>query len=131
MKGLYKGKYLIGLYDKEDYPLFIADNAVEFIKAYRRLFGVSDRTRVYRSLKQLRQKNCSCYENTKFKAYLIEADDVTHDCFEDADKDFINFISDNRKKTNDDIAAEMGISLRTFYRRKAKGKIKIPSEDCT
>ena len=32
MEGLYRGKYLIGFYDKDDFPIFIASTRNEFIE---------------------------------------------------------------------------------------------------
>lgn len=35
IKGLYKGRYLIAIYDKWDYPVIIADNPKQLINFYK------------------------------------------------------------------------------------------------
>lgn len=129
MEGLYKGKYLIGIYDEEDFPVFIASSIKEFFDVYIRLFKRINPSSTYKALKRLMPSKRECrLNNTKCKLVLIEADTITHDCFEDADKDFIEFISETHYKTIHEICEEMGISDRTYYRWKKKGKIKASKE---
>ena len=66
-------------------------------------------------------------KNNRIK--LVEADTVTDDCFKEEDEDFIRFINENRKKTKKEKANELGISARTYFRRKILGLIKEGTDD--
>lgn len=125
MKGLYKGKYLIVLYGKDGLPSIVAASRVEFIDMYTKYTGAKSKhaaeAMLHRVLNGLYKKNKIC---------LVEADTITHDCFEEEDKDFINFVENTREKTSAEIAKEMGITPRTYFRRLRSGYIKKPvSED--
>lgn len=130
MEGLYQGKYLIGWYDNDDFPIFIASTKKEFIEWYSKYFGVTKA-----SPESIVRRNRIKHESDEFEyvrpkakghVVLIRADTVTKDCFEEEDKEFLEFVEQNRTKTMKEIADEMGIAVRTLYRRRDLGKIDIP-----
>ena len=130
MEGLYQGKYLIGFYDNDDFPIFIASTKKEFIEWYAKYFGVTKaspesvvrRNRIKHEIGQPEY----VHPRTSGHVVLIRADTVTKDCFEEEDKDFLEFIEQNRTKTIKEIANEMGIAVRTLYRLRNLGKIDVP-----
>lgn len=124
MKGLYKGKYLIAAYDMDDLPVFVASTSREFLEfCLKRYKGISCSTS-YKCL-QRALENGGSYYLQELKIYLIEADKTTHDCFEDADEDFKNFIKANETKKYYKIASEMDLSISYFYRLRKAGFIKV------
>ena len=122
MEGLYRGKYLIGFYDKDDFPIFIASTRNEFIEWYCNYFGLDETAAISR----LTNRRLNSKQNHHGKVVLIPADEVINDCFEEVDKDFINFINETRNKSMAEIAKEMGISERKLYRLREIGKLDIP-----
>lgn len=130
MEGLYQGKYLIGFYDNDDFPIFIASTKKEFIEWYAEYFGVtkaSPESVVRRNrVKHESSQPEYVHPRTSGHVVLIRADTVTKDCFEEEDKEFLEFIEQNRTKSMQEIADELGIALRTLYRRRDLGKIDIP-----
>ena len=122
MEGLYIGKYLIGSYDKDDFPIFIASTRNEFIKWYCNYFGLDETAAISRHT----NRRLNSKQNQYGKVVLIPADEVINDCFEEVDKDFINFINETRNKSMAEIAKEMGISERKLYRLREIGKLDIP-----
>ncbi len=111
MKGLIRGKYLVVCYDRDELPLFVASTAKEFAEFFNRY--TSSSTNVAYSLLTRLLNGTHTYSRLK----LIEADTVTEDCFEEEDKEFIEFIEKNRKKTVAERAKEIGISEKEYYRR--------------
>lgn len=111
MKGLIRGKYLVVCYDRDELPLFVASTAKEFAEFFNRY--TSSSTNVAYSLLTRLLNGTHTYRRLK----LIEADTVTEDCFEEEDKDFIEFIEKNRKKTVAELAKEAGLSERQYLRR--------------
>ena len=122
MEGLYRGKYLIGFYDKDDFPIFIASTRTEFIEWYCNYFGLDETAAISR----LTNRRLNSKQNHHGKVILIPADEVNNDCFAEEDKDFINFINETRNKSMAEIAKEMGISERKLYRLREIGKLDIP-----
>ena len=114
MKGLYKGKYLIGYYDKDDFPIFIASTLSEFNDFYKKHKRSKGGINTAAQAIIRRDSNHSDGE----KIILIEADTITHDCFENEDKEFIKFIEETRKKTIHEMAKELDVSPITFYYKK-------------
>lgn len=122
MEGLYRGKYLIGFYDKDDFPIFIASTRTEFIEWYCNYFGLDETAAISR----LTNRRLNSKQNHHGKVILIPADEVNNDCFAEEDKEFINFINETRTKSMAEIAKEMGISERKLYRLREIGKLDIP-----
>lgn len=122
MEGLYRGKYLIGFYDKDDFPIFIASTRTEFIEWYCNYFGLDETAAISR----LTNRRLNSKQNHHGKVVLIPADEVNNDCFAEEDKEFINFINETRTKSMAEIAKEMGISERKLYRLREIGKLDIP-----
>ena len=113
MKGLYKGKYLIVYYDRDEFPIIIEGSAKKFAEAYCKMKGnkirtdsiVSLITRIYKGIR------------TSPHIHLVEADTITDDCFKEADEDFVKFMNEEMK-TAARRCSELNISQRTFYRKK-------------
>lgn len=103
---LYKGRYLIALYDKQDYcvGVFVSAKEIqEFLKCSR------DRVN-----KALNRYKSIC----KNKIYLINCYEKHNDIFNEEDKQFIKFFKKTMPKTVKEISQELGISERQYYRRK-------------
>lgn len=88
MKGLYKGKYLIVYYDKDEFPIIVASSSVEFEELYRKFINPNIQKR---SMVQILSR-ISMGVITRSNIKLVEADTVVDDCFKEADIDFINFV---------------------------------------
>ena len=111
MKGLYKGKYLIAVYDKSGYLLDVACSpseltcfksqriAIEYINQIANGHRVSDRI------------------------FLIDVTEKQHDVFAAEDQLFLEHIEITRKRTNKEIIKELGINERTYYRRKIAERV--------
>lgn len=125
MYGLYKGKYLIVLYDKDEFPIIVASNRREFRKAYKRYTGKPINRSTLDSVLYYAARESGRYSNIR----LVEADTVTHDCFEDADKDFIDFVKSTYGKSVKELCEELGITERKYFRWLKSGKIKRPNKE--
>lgn len=107
MKGLYKGRYIIAVYDNEDNLLEVETKAEDLKFVNGNGLG--------------RRKNG---DNSKYKVYLIDALEKHDDIFQEEDKIFLESIKTEQKMTNKDQAYNLGISLRQFYyKRKAMGEV--------
>ena len=124
MKGLYKDKYLIVYYDKDELPLIVSDNATDFSEKYAKYREIKDGHNTFGNLSKIFKG-----ERKSNRIKLVEADTVTDDCFKEEDEDFIRFINENRKKTKKEKANELGITARTYFRRKRLGLIKEGTDD--
>ena len=118
MKGLYKGKYLIVYYDKDEFPIIVASSSVEFEELYRKFINPNIQKR---SMVQILSR-ISMGVITRSNIKLVEADTVVDDCFKEADIDFINFVKQTRKKTNKEISTDLGISEGYLYHRKKESR---------
>lgn len=116
MKGLYKGKYLIAIYDKDDYLLDVVTTPEDF------RFGNKDtlRSELSRKLKNI---------DTNKKIHLIDCTEKHSDIFAEEDKIFLKYVKQTRKKTAEEKAKELGINVRTYYRREALKK-KLNESQC-
>ena len=101
--GLYKGKYLIALYDWNDNLIDVATSVSKLCK--------------FNSWSKLRHKLTHKNKTNKkmFKVFLIDCTEKHNDVFKTEDELFLMEI---KTKTDKELAFELGISLKTFYRRK-------------
>ena len=104
---LFKGKYIVVVYDSEGYILDVANRPSEITCCPKATI----------------QSMCSHILNgQKYRSVqLIDVTKIHNDCFEEEDKSFINFLNEiPEPKTNKKISIDLGISERTLYRWKAK-----------
>lgn len=111
MKKLYKGRYMIAVYDEEDYLIDVGFNIKELLTCKK--------SSTFRSNLIGKRK--------KQKIYLIDLLENHNDCFCLEDKVFLKEFEEDFK-TDNQRAKELGVSLRTYYRHKAKERIKNESE---
>lgn len=101
--GLYKGKYLIALYD-------LNDNLIDVATSVSKLYKFNSWSSLNHKLNYKNQSN-----RKMLKVYLIDCTEKHNDCFKEEDELFLFEI---KTKTDKQIAFELGISLRQYYRRK-------------
>ena len=112
---LYKDRYLIALYDKNDYLVDV---------------GVQPK-----ELNLFRRRVSSFYEKVSrgdkrywgYKIFFIECKEKHEDVFKEEDKLFLQEIENSKQGKDEkleEIAKKLGISKRTAYRWVKKGKIK-------
>ena len=99
-EGLYKKKYLIAVYDKDDNLVSVSGNA--------KLLSCAVRVALTRKL---------------YKVYLIDVYEKHDDIFSFEDEIFLKE-EQNNILTNKEKANKMGISLRTYQRRLKDEKIR-------
>lgn len=107
---LYKGRYLIAVYDKDDYLIDVACSVKE-------LKNISKKRSVYSSI----SRNIH-HKSPVHKYHLIDCLEKHNDIFAEEDEIFLksDFLE---HKTIQQIAKELGISERTLYRKqKALGR---------
>lgn len=104
MKGLYKGKYLIAVYDKAGDLMDVAclpseltcfkdkELAIDYINKIANGKWVSDRV------------------------FLIDVTEQHDDVFAEEDKLFLEFVMETRQKTITELTREQGICRRKYYR---------------
>lgn len=110
--GLYKGRYLIAVYDKND-------NFIDCATSLSELKFIQ-RQSVY---SQISHKQF--FGERKFvNVYLIDCLEKHNDCFKEEDEIFLREFGRNPET----IAKNLGISRRTYYRWLQKGKIKLEPE---
>lgn len=112
---LYKQKYLIAVYNKDDFLVDVVDT----VKELKFLNHRSVHTILSKKRKSL---------HAKYKYFLIDVYEPHNDIFQEEDELFKKFIKKSNlyiKERNEIIAQKLGISTRTFYRWKQIGKIKI------
>lgn len=107
MKGLYKGKYLIAVYDKDDYLIEVACLPRELIKKCVSKY-------ISRVAKGTIKSN---------HIYLIDCTEKHDDIFAEEDKLFLNFVKNNRHHTIAEEAKRLGVSVRTYCRHKSNGTL--------
>lgn len=111
MQKLYKGRYLIALYDDNDNLIDVGcvPSELNFYKERPNSF--------YEQLCRGDIKLHGC------NVYLIDCLKKQQDIFAEEDKIFLESIKPSREQLKK-IAKQLGISLRTAYRLKAKGKLR-------
>ena len=109
MKGLYKGKYIIALYDEDDYLKDVGAMTSELC--------------CFENYNYMHSHICHCFagRRTDKRLYFIDVTKKYNDIFAEEDEIFLQFIKDNYKKTDAEIAASLGVSYRTYMRYKSKG----------
>ena len=119
MKGLYKGKYLIAVYDKNDYLIDVACMPSQLSCFKNNESVMSYINRVAKGTQKSK------------RIYLIDVTEKHNDIFAEEDQLFLEYIEEtntsslNQTEINKQKAVELGISLRTYYRRKAAYKERV------
>lgn len=112
---LYKGRYLIALYDKDDILVDVGMNPLD-------LFICANRPRsLYEDISRGRNVIFG------YTIHLIDCLETHDNVFQEEDKIFIDEFKDSFTNIEERIIAkakELGISRRTAYRWKAQGKLK-------
>ena len=105
---LYKDRYLLAFY-KNGNMIFCVDNASEFRKAIQNIFD--------KKIKHVYSLLSHAFNKGSKSIIFIDAYKVLDDVFFEEDKIFVDFVVENSKKTNKNIAADIGCSDRTLYRK--------------
>ena len=117
----YKGKYMLAVYNKEDYCEGVFDN----IKELNKFLGYADKT-VFYAINRTLDKDTLSFRVKDYNIYLIDFK-VTKDCFEEEDilfkKCIINELLDNCLPMKE-ATQIFNISNRTYFRWKNNGKLK-------
>ena len=117
-KRLYKNRYLIALYDRDDeYCCGVFDNIeelsvfvdVKFLKCV-----------ISRAIKNYKVLPSISYG--KYNYYFIDIYEKHNDCFADEDKEFLKYYENERPLSASEYATKIGVSQRTFMRDLAKYK---------
>lgn len=106
MKGLYRGKYLIAVYDKNDYLIEVACSPNE-------LTCFKDQRRAVEYISKIANGH-----RISSRIFLIDVTEKHNDIFNKEDQLFLEYIKETRKKTIEEKARELNMSARTYYRRK-------------
>ena len=113
MKGLYKGKYLIAIYDKEDRLIDVACNVNELTHYKNSNTAWSIIGHVQRgSIKS-------------DGIYLIDVTEKHNDIFSEEDELFLKWFNEERKPNNKEVCEKLGISQATYYNHKKNGTLYI------
>lgn len=112
MKGLYREKYLIAVYDKNDYLIDVAclPNELTCFKNQRR--AIEYMSKIVNGHRR----------SSRF--FLIDVTEKHNDIFAEEDQLFLEYVKSkqnplNQTEIDKQKASELGISLRTYQRRKA------------
>jgi hypothetical protein len=109
VSGLYKGKYLIAVYDREGETLFGVFDNFDDIKS----FGL-------KSLKTSISRYQAIYGFIpniimgKFQYVFIDIFEKNNDCFKEEDKNFVDFIIETNGISSFEFAKLKGINYETF-----------------
>ena len=104
---LFKNRYLVAIYDKQDRLVDVIGAPSEF-KGENKFSVISEISRVINRHKSSR------------KYYIIDCLKVHDDIFKEEDEEFIKFINQEKTKTPKEIALDLGMSERSYYRKKSK-----------
>lgn len=105
MKGLYKGKYLIAVYSKNGFLVDVACSPSELT-----CFGDKQAACNYIS------KIANGYAKSS-RVFLIDVTEKYDDVFAEEDRIFLEFIESTREKSMKEKTLELGVNLRTYYRK--------------
>lgn len=111
MKNFYRDKYLIAVYDKDDYLINIASSPSEIFSNISESSARSYLNKVFKG--KIKNENI----------YFIDVFEKHNDIFAEEDNIFLRQY--NLKETNAEKAKKLGVSLRTYNRYKSKGKLDI------
>lgn len=120
METLYKGKYLIAVYDKDDNFIDCATNIVE-LKVFKPQTYYGQATR----------KDITKHKFRKgYKVFLIDCLEKHYDIFAEEDEIFLNEqkICNSKMDIYEKLTKKYGKSLRTIQRWVSIGKINIDNE---
>lgn len=113
MEKLFKGRYLIALYDSNDYLVDVGLNPFDFVQKIKRPHTVYE---------NISKGNETLYG---YKLHLIDCLEKHDDIFAEEDELFLqSFDLAGVDEKLERIAKELGISKRTAYRWRYKGKLK-------
>lgn len=103
---LFRNRYLVAIYDKQD-------RLVDVIGAPSELKGNNKY-----SVKNGVNRVINRHKSSK-KYYIIDCLEVHDDIFKEEDEEFIKFINQEKTKTQREIALDLGMSERNYYRKKS------------
>ncbi len=106
MKGLYKGKYLIAVYDKSGYLIDVACFPTELTCFKNKRQGCNYISQIAGG------------HRVSDKIFLIDVTEKHNDVFDKEDKLFLEYIEGTRKKTIQEKAKELNMNVRTYYRHR-------------
>lgn len=104
MKGLYKGRYIIAIYDKNDYLIDVVCSPKEL--------------RDYKNKNSAKSAISHTLRRGSSSIHFIDVIEKQDDIFIEEDKLFIDFVKETYGEINKIKAKALGISERTYYRRK-------------
>lgn len=120
MNGLYKGKYLIAVYDDEDNLIDVGCTPSRLNIVGRCKVTASNYYHIYRVFNKKQQNS---------RIHFIDCTEKHDDIFAEEDEIFLEYIKNINHcafvdKEPDRVKAErLGVSLRTYMRHKAKGTL--------
>ena len=106
MKGLYKGKYIIAVYDKNDYLIDVA-----CLPSQLNCFENKEVAMAHIS-------HIAAGRRTSNYIHLIDVTEKHDDIFAEEDQLFLEYVKKTTKKTDKEKASEFRISRRTYCRKK-------------
>lgn len=117
MEGLYKGKYLIAMYDKQDNSIDVGCNPSEL----NTIFKTKNAANSHFS-------HVWAGRRVDHRVHLIDVTEIHDDIFAEEDEIFLQFLNNREHITEDRLsdkvkAERLGVSLRTYTRHKAKGTL--------
>lgn len=104
-RDLYRGRYLLAVYDQDDRLLGV-ETEVQGLQKY---YNVNGNYNIAISW---------CMKHQKKKLVLIDCLERHNDCFKEEDKKFLEFVESHHKKSQQEISQEIKASVRTYYRKK-------------
>lgn len=114
MQNLYKGKYIIAVYDSNDEDLLgVFDNPNELEKLLDTKYAKTIIARYIKTFGTFPVIKCN-----KYNFYFIDIYETHNDIFKREDKEFLKFYKETRRPNLQDICKERGISQTTYYRQR-------------
>lgn len=114
-RDLYRGRYLLAVYDQDDRLLGVETK----LQGLQKYYNVNGNYNVAFDW---------CMKHQKIKLVLIDCLESHDDCFKEEDKKFLEFVESHHKKSSQEMSQEIKASLRTYERKKKvfeKGKESI------
>ena len=109
MKGLYKGKYLIAIYDDNDF-------LVDVVSSPKELKG-------YKNENAAKSYIAHVFNGRECKnIHFIDVTEKHNDIFAEEDELFLQDFKQNNKSV-EEIVKQLGVCVRTYYKHKAKGTL--------
>ena len=108
-----------GAYGSEIKDVVVETTILDFFKQLNKSFGTKSYNGVATYVSRIYKRVSSGEEQEPWERIrLVEADTVTNDIFFEEDKSFLDFVEKTRKKTGKEMAKELGISERSYWRQK-------------